>query len=62
KTVGEYIHRPAFELFKIDEDPNESRNLASDPAHAEILAKYQEKLKAIQKEFGDPWIQKWEYE
>ncbi|MCA9030948.1 MAG: sulfatase [Planctomycetaceae bacterium] len=62
KTVGEYIHRPAFELFKIDEDPNESRNLASDPAHAEILAKYQEKLKAIQKEFDDPWIQKWEYE
>ncbi len=62
KTVGEYIHRPAFELYHIAEDPNEARNLADDPAHAEVLRKYQEKLKEMQKEYGDPWIMKWEYE
>jgi N-sulfoglucosamine sulfohydrolase len=62
KTVGEYIHRPAFELYRIDEDPNESKNLAADPAHHDILTQYKDKLRALQKEMGDPWIQKWEYE
>jgi N-sulfoglucosamine sulfohydrolase len=62
KTVGEYIHRPAFELYRIDMDPNETTNLANDPVHADILRRYQEKLRSIQKETGDPWILKWEYE
>lgn len=62
KTVGEYIHRPAFELYRIDEDPHESKNLAGDPAHHDILKAYQDKLRALQKQMGDPWIQKWEYE
>ncbi len=62
KTVGQYIHRPAFELYKIDEDPDEANNLAGDPAYAEILKEYQAKLRAFQEEMGDPWIQKWEYE
>ncbi|MCB1090651.1 MAG: sulfatase [Verrucomicrobiae bacterium] len=62
KTVGDYIYRPAFELYHISEDPNETKNLSEDPAHSEILRAYQEKLKAFQKEFGDPWIQKWDYE
>ena len=62
KTVGEYIHRPAFELYRIDEDPNEAKNLAGDPAYTEVLRQYQEKLRAFQKEMDDPWILKWEYE
>ncbi len=62
KTVGEYIHRPQFELFKIDEDPHEANNVASDPAHREALVKYQELMKKFQKEMSDPWIMKWDYE
>lgn len=62
RTVDSYIHRPEFELFDIASDPNESRNLAGDPAHAETLKKYQSLLKAEQKRTGDPWIMKWEYE
>lgn len=62
KTVGEYIHRPAFEFYKISGDPDESNNLASDPAYAEDLEKYKQLLKAQQKKFQDPWIIKWEYE
>lgn len=62
KTVGEYIHRPAFELYRIDKDPHETTNLAADPAYAEVLKRYQEKLRAIQEEMGDPWILKWDYE
>ncbi len=62
KTVGEYINRPRFEFFKISEDPFETKNLSGDPAYAEKLAEYQEKLKVIQKEMKDPWITKWDYE
>jgi len=62
KTVGEYIHRPAFELYHIASDPNEAENLSADPAHAKTLAKYQKLLKQKQKEFKDPWIMKWDYE
>jgi len=62
KTVTDYIHRPRFELYHIANDPDESRNLAGDPAHAATLLQYQHKLKTLQKEFGDPWITKWDYE
>ncbi|QDT31377.1 sulfatase family protein [Thalassoglobus polymorphus] len=62
KTVGDYIHRPQFELYHISEDPNESNNLAGKTEYAEILKKYQTKLKDFQKEMDDPWIMKWDYE
>lgn len=62
KTVGQYIHRPKFELYDIASDPHESTNLASDPAHQSVLKEYQLKLKAMQKELEDPWIMKWNYE
>lgn len=62
KTVGEYIHRPEFELFDIKNDPHESTNLASDPKYTDVLVKYQQKLKALQKQLRDPWVMKWDYE
>lgn len=62
RTVDSYINRPEFELFDIASDPNESRNLADDPAHAATLEKYKSLLKAEQKRTGDPWILKWKYE
>jgi N-sulfoglucosamine sulfohydrolase len=62
KTVGEYINRSKFELFKISDDPYEKHNLATDPHYAEVLDKYKAKLKAHQKLMHDPWIMKWDYE
>ncbi len=62
KTVGEYIHRPEFELFDIKNDPHESTNLASDPEYTDVLVKYQQKLKTLQKQLRDPWVMKWNYE
>lgn len=62
KTVGEYIHRPQFELYQISKDPHETDNLAFKTEYAEILKKYQEMLKAFQKEMDDPWVMKWDYE
>ena len=62
KTVGEYVHRPPFELYNIYDDPHESKNLAGQPKYQEVLRKYQGRLKEFQKRMDDPWILKWDYE
>jgi N-sulfoglucosamine sulfohydrolase len=62
KTVHQYIHRPEFEFFRIDQDPEEANNLAGNPEFASALDEYKEKLKLAQRTFHDPWIMKWSYE
>ncbi len=62
RTVEAYLHRGKFELYDLKSDPWESKNLAENPRYARVLAELQQKLKAWQKETGDPWILKWEYE
>ena len=62
RTVGAYIHRPRFELYDLAADPDEATNLANDPAHAETLKRYQARLRQLQRELGDPWESKWDYE
>ncbi|MCB9950335.1 MAG: sulfatase [Planctomycetaceae bacterium] len=62
KSVGDYIFRPPFELYDMENDPHESENLALKSEYAKILEEYQAKLKQFQKEMNDPWVMKWEYE
>ena len=62
RTVEAYLHRPKFELYDLENDPHEVKNLADDPEHQKILNDLQAKLKAFQKRTNDPWILKWDYE
>lgn len=62
RTVKDYIHRPAFELYDLKADPDETKNLASDPSYAKLLAEMKAELKAFQERTEDPWVLKWEYE
>ncbi|MCM8534785.1 MAG: sulfatase [Lentisphaeraceae bacterium] len=62
KTVDQYVNRPAFELYDMQKDPNESKNLATDPEYSKVLQEYKDKLKAFQTEMNDPWVMKWKYE
>ncbi|HET6883779.1 MAG TPA: sulfatase [Pirellulales bacterium] len=62
RTVDAYIHRPQFELYDLESDPNETHNLAHDAAHAQTLSDLKGNLRAFQQRTGDPWILKWEYE
>ncbi len=62
RTVKQYLHRPAFELYDVQADPNESRNLADEPKFREKLEELKTRLKDFQKRTDDPWISKWEYE
>jgi N-sulfoglucosamine sulfohydrolase len=62
RTVDAYLHRPKFELYDLQNDPHEVKNLADDPKHEKVLEELKEELKAFQKRTKDPWILKWEYE
>jgi N-sulfoglucosamine sulfohydrolase len=62
RTVDAYLHRPKFELYDLQNDPHEVKNLADDPQHKDTLDRMKAKLKAFQKQTKDPWILKWEYE
>ena len=62
RPVESYIHRPQFELFDIEHDPLETKNLASDPKYAAVLDEMKEMLKNFQQRTQDPWVVKWEYE
>ena len=62
KTVHNYVHRPAFELYDLEKDPHEGRNLADSPDHAQTLARLKDELREFQQRANDPWALKWRYE
>ena len=62
RTVEAYTHRPQFELYDLEQDPDELVNLANDPKHASTLEELKAKIKQMQTRTKDPWLHKWEYE
>lgn len=62
RTVGRYIHRPEFEMFDLESDPDEVVNLADRPEHAATLELLKKEIKDFQQRTKDPWIMKWDYE
>jgi N-sulfoglucosamine sulfohydrolase len=62
RTVKAYVHRPQFELYDLEEDPDETVNRANDPSYAATLATLKERIRAMQERTKDPWRHKWEYE
>lgn len=62
KPIEDFLHRPKFELYDLENDPNETFNLASDAKYNEILSGLQQQLKAFQANTNDPWAYKWVHE
>ena len=62
RPVQNYLHRPKFELYDLEQDPHEIQNLAGDSNYQVILEDFQARLRTHQQRTGDPWILKWEYE
>jgi uncharacterized sulfatase len=44
EIVRRYVHRPAEELYDLDNDPLEMNNLVADPQHAELVSDLRTKL------------------
>jgi N-sulfoglucosamine sulfohydrolase len=62
RNIRAYEHRPRFELYDLDQDPDEVHNLAADQSHHQVLVDLQRKLVDFQKRTGDPWMLKWQRE
>ncbi|EMI56698.1 sulfatase family protein [Rhodopirellula sallentina] len=62
RLVSAYLFRPEFELYDLSSDPDELKNLASDPKHADLLEKLKGELKEFQIETKDPWQIQWNNE
>jgi len=62
RAVEAYLHRPEFELYDLENDPHEVKNLADNLKYKNVLSELKDKLKAFQKRTNDPWIIKWQYE
>jgi N-sulfoglucosamine sulfohydrolase len=62
RTVDAYVNRAQDELYDLEADPAETRNLATDPKMQDILKRLQTQMQEWQKQTKDPWVTKWEYE
>lgn len=62
RTVAQTQRRPAWELYDLEADPQETRNLADDPGQQARLEELRGRLKAFQERTGDPWAVKWAHE
>ncbi|KAJ9261715.1 hypothetical protein DTO195F2_3973 [Paecilomyces variotii] len=56
RTLKDYICRPPEELYDLENDPAEVRNLASDPTYKETLLEMRSALEKWQEETGDLWL------
>ncbi len=62
RSIEDYTHRSEFELYDLEADPRETRNLAGNPAYKQELERLKEKLYAFQERTKDPWIIKWQHQ
>ena len=56
KTPQQYLHRPRFELYDLESDPGETKNLADDPSFASVRSSLLEQLKQMMKQTNDQWL------
>jgi N-sulfoglucosamine sulfohydrolase len=62
RTVKQFLHRPAVEVYDLTADPNELKNVAEDAKHAGVRKELEGKLAAWRKATNDPWLIKDKHE
>ena len=62
RATSAYINRPAEELYDVENDPDEVKNLAAEKSHAKTLDELRQKVRDWQEKTGDPWAIKYQHE
>lgn len=62
RSIADFTHRSEFELYDLEKDPFETRNLAGNAAYASELEALKDKIHDFQERTNDPWILKWQHE
>jgi N-sulfoglucosamine sulfohydrolase len=62
RSLETFTNRDKFELYDLETDPYETRNLARNPAYGKELDLLKKKLYDFQERTNDPWIVKWKHE
>lgn len=62
RRVNDYVFRPRYELYDLQEDPHEVVNLAARPEHQTVFTELAARLKEFQRRTRDPWFSKYTYE
>jgi N-sulfoglucosamine sulfohydrolase len=55
RTVAAFLHRPEFELYDLEKDPDETVNLADEPELQRVKGQLSDELLAFQRQTKDPW-------
>jgi N-sulfoglucosamine sulfohydrolase len=56
RTLKDYIFRPPVELYDLDKDPQELRNLAAEPRYKHLLLDMRQTVSEWQKKTRDLWL------
>ena len=62
RALDSYLHRPQYELYDLQKDPDELNNLTTDPAYKATFDELAAQLKEFQTRTKDPWVIKYEHE
>ena len=62
RDIQAFLHRPRYELYDLQEDPHEIRNLVTDPEMKKVFDEMAAQLKTAQEQTRDPWVVKYDYE
>ena len=56
KTLDQYYYRDEYELYDLDKDPLESKNVIDDPVYQNIANDLKDKLRQWLMNTNDPWL------
>ncbi|HEY4787346.1 MAG TPA: sulfatase [Bacteroidales bacterium] len=56
RSVHKLLQHDEYELYDLITDPEETKNLASNPDYADVLKDLQSRLKGFQVRTNDPWV------
>ena len=58
RTIDAFLHRPEYELYDLENDPDEVNNLADVAEHRALKESLLARLNTFQEETKDPWMRK----